>query len=579
MSLSILFITLLLCCFAGGINLRNQLNTDSSAVFILGFPLGLAVLALFCWLTLFISALLPLPNILLYTLPPLLTLYLLLHSIKTPISNFYIGRHSVALLTIISLILSPFAIHAYQAAIHPSIDHDISVYLGYSSEILDLYKQGELGLRWQEQTTFKHPHSNIYPATLVWAAALQGSIQFGSDILPKTIPLFFSLILLMSLLAFCYEKARSAGLIVGAILMYAIPYQSYLITALSIDGFYLITVPTLTYLILKAENNYTTAFLITFLATAHSLGIIWASYAIGLAIISLIINKRYSETLKTIVPLAIALPLIYICHKMTLDNGFAYPFYDDPGLKEQLFSEESPWNKQHQFIPWVQESLQSFIQLVPLLLALIVFQLSTNVNKNIKILKDNIFPLSLMALILMLYVSSITPGIERIGNSFASNFRYAFAIKLFIIMALIVSIKKLIQRKRELGGLLLIISFFLAYKQLQLNNNIAKYQYHDYESQGAISLTQLCSNLNHRKPIFIDSIPVNYICGTSYTYTFSLQGRDALNNEHFRNSGGILITRHPKLWGHAEQYNIGQQLTIKSAAYNYAGYEFRAKYP
>ena len=548
--------------------LQRQYREYSISAFFILAPVGLCVLAFLCYATILLATVTKSDNAMLYFLIPISIVPFAFSELKICIKNKtpILNRNALVGLLLAIICFFPIIQGSYQNATNPTFDHDISQYIGYSQDILVALPTWSYGFNWQSASDFKIPHSNLYTSLLTWASLLSGPSNVFSDSHIKVIPLLYNLALLFSVIGLFSRFLGGKGLALGLALTLAIPLAWYTVSALSIDGFLLVAICTMAYLTERKSSNITMGILLAFTASAHTLGAIYSCFFFGCFILtSLFRDKKFDRSaLITTFFLFIGLFSTYIGYEINSDSGFHYKYYFDAILKSNIMNNDSLWNSSKLPIEWASKTFHQFSVII---IFVILFSTFNFVKQ--RTLKPNISIL-FISLLAILYILSLIPLTEKIGNAFTANFRYALGLK---IIALICVAHILLNQNMRIPAYLF-LSFSIIYLHNQGLHNYSKYYYDYQETKLVYSILGTCKELEtyDNFQIFTDDIRINRLCGSNYTFIFSEKGQSRL--KECNNKSCLFLSREAnRSWKGSEFIKNTTNLELNKNIYGLEAYK------
>jgi len=503
-----------------GRHLQRKFNDHTLAAFFILAPAGLCALSVACFAVTLAATLIASDSSFLYLIVPAALLPFCLSEIKAGAkarqTPFRTTEAAGLLLSIFCLY--PILLGCYQGAINPSLDHDALQYIGYSQDILKALPDWNLGANWQAASNFKIPHSNLYPSVLVWASLVSGPSDILTDAHIKIIPSLYTLALFASVAGYGAHSAKKLGLAIGILLIWAVPSLEYSITSLSIDGFYLLPLTTIFFMLRNRIFSYQLASLLCFLLLAHTLGAIYAAFFFSYYFFSTCSQGLFANRtlLFTSSALLISLIPMILAAAWNQDAGFHYKYYSDPLISSELIHIGAKWREDVNFIEWISIVFEQYAVLVAGLIGFLCIDLIANRRISSRITWFYIL------FITVLYCLTLRPETELLGKAFQGNFRYSLGLKVLAVLCLF----DLIQRRnfKFMVGLFCFACCYYFYEQGMYD--YGKYFYQPSEAEIVKSIIPVCDGLANQQglSIFTNDIRINRICGSDYAFIFSENG-------------------------------------------------------
>lgn len=515
-----------------------------------GLPLGLALLSITTWFTLTACGILHLPSSASTILTPLFGVLIWKAAVKKG-GKIEFGKENLSLAMMALAALTLTYVSSLQIS-KPSIDHDISLYLGYASDILENISERNLPILWQHSSDFKIPHNNLYVSVLAWTNSITGDLSPANDQLARSIPLISISTLIISLLAFSNRISGPIGVLTSCIFFAAMPNLYYVFTAHSVDGFYLMGLPAILHLIrTNKENTAQFSILIGFMAASHNIGLIYASMLLFMVFL------KQPGTHKVYTPAAIAFMTGVLVTGITYyaneDLGFHYKYYTDAFIQQLYFGENSSWRKSISIQLLIDSIFQNFKILSLLILGAIVAYTFNSEGKapDTKTLAT-LIATSCFALMMTLYLSSKLGQFTSIGNAFVSNFRYSFGVQILTIVSATLVLAQSLQKIKygKLALLHVLIAGALLTETYHLARTIKseKFLYSAQEEviwkqrQAVCEKSQELGNIK----IFTDNIAINYQCSKNFIFTYSQIGSIELKSAD--KSIALITSNFSRVW-------------------------------
>mgnify|MGYP000471013878 CR=1 FL=1 len=536
--------------YIGGRSYQKTCENYELNTLLIGLPLGLVYLSFSAWGAFMICAIMNTP---LQAVTSIVILIgILIHTLVLDKNRILTSTKTLlGLLTIVPIVVVIIWVSS-EHLVEPSIDHDISVYLGYASDILENARAQELPIFWQEISEFKVPHNNLYVSVLAWTSSVTGEITPHTDQVARAVPQIYILTLIISLLALSNRLGGGVSVLFTSLLLATMPYLYYIFTAFSVDGYYLVGLAAILYLILiDKERSITFGILLGFMGISHNLGLVYG--CIILLIIFLKQPKKYQAYIPATIVILFSVLITGISYIVNEDLGFHYKYYVDDHILNVYFGDDSSWRKPMDLVHIILFLFSNFLNLLGILCISIIVNMKFSKNRSEKDLALSVLIFtSILLVVLMLYTTTKLGFFTSVGNAFVSNFRYGFGLQILLIIAITVlftvMLNRIRQKELKYFNFLLAFSFFYFAYQSSANFSMNSFQYSVNERNIWEQRVAVCERAKTFDDfvIFTDNIAINYQCGTEFKFTFSKDGSENLVNKA---KPFILITsRFEKVW-------------------------------
>ena len=548
-----------------GRHLQRRLGEHTLAAFFILAPAGLCAFAVMCFAATLAATLMSSASLLFYLIVPFALLPLCATELKLVFEtrNPAVTLSEMAGFLLSACFLYPILHGCYQSIVNPSLDHDISQYIGYSQDILRAIPNWDVGLNWQAVSEFKIPHTNLYPSVLVWASLASGPADIFTDSHIKLLPLFYSVALISSVIAYCCSRANKLGLMAGTILILAVPHLEYVVTAISVDGFYLAPLVTVFFMVRNENFTHELTGLLSFMLLSHSLGAIYASFFYAYCIFILISKKSYPVRgfLFTSAVLASSLLPIVLASSWNQDLGFHYQYYSDPIVSSDLIGIGVNWQKDLGLLQWISAVFKEYEIVIFGLLGILFL------GSNLKAVRLSEVSLLYIFFLMTLYCLTLLPVTELLGKAFQANFRYSLGLKLLALLCLFEFIET--PTSKLLVGAFLVASclyFYMAGAYVY-----EKYLYRPGEASTVQSIVSVCRDLRdpNNLTIITSDIRINRLCDTDYAFIFSRAGLEALRE--CKDGECLFLSRRGKRFSDSAFMEGGQLFELRPNTYSLTG--------